>query len=90
MGARSWVREETRQIRVGQGGELSDICISMASPGNLQAVEELLLVNSDLLSAPIVMAIKITSSPVSRGDKAKQRQKPSVLPLLGNSEWPIS
>ena len=33
-----------------------------ASPGNLQAVEELLFVNSDLTSAPIVMAIKIGTS----------------------------
>ncbi|KLO12951.1 DNA mismatch repair protein MSH2 [Schizopora paradoxa] len=34
-----------------------------ASPGNLQAVEDLLFVNSDLLSAPIVMAVKIGTSP---------------------------
>jgi DNA mismatch repair protein MSH2 len=43
-----------------------------ASPGNLQAVEDLLFVNSDLLSAPIVIAIKVTSS-VSPGDKAKTK-----------------
>ncbi|OCB91766.1 DNA mismatch repair protein MSH2 [Sanghuangporus baumii] len=30
-----------------------------ASPGNLQAVEDLLFINTDLLSAPIVMAVKI-------------------------------
>ncbi|KDQ60242.1 hypothetical protein JAAARDRAFT_32621 [Jaapia argillacea MUCL 33604] len=34
-----------------------------ASPGNLQAVEELLFGNTDILSAPIVMAIKIASTP---------------------------
>ena len=34
-----------------------------ASPGNLQAVEDLLFINSDLLSAPIVMAVKIGTSP---------------------------
>lgn len=36
-----------------------------ASPGNLQEVEDLLFVNSDLLSAPIVMAIKLASAPAS-------------------------
>lgn len=30
-----------------------------ASPGNLQAVEDLLFVNTDLLTAPIVMAVKV-------------------------------
>jgi len=43
-----------------------------ASPGNLQAVEDLLFVNSDLLSAPIVMAIKVTSSSVGP-DKTKTK-----------------
>ncbi|EJD05353.1 DNA mismatch repair protein MSH2 [Fomitiporia mediterranea MF3/22] len=33
-----------------------------ASPGNLQAVEDLLFVNTDMLSAPIVMAVKIGTS----------------------------
>ncbi|KAF7972811.1 hypothetical protein HWV62_17002 [Athelia sp. TMB] len=44
-----------------------------ASPGNLQAVEELLFVNSDLLSAPIVMAIKLATSAVGAGDKTKTK-----------------
>jgi len=44
-----------------------------ASPGNLQAVEDLLFVNSDLLSAPIVMAIKVTTSSVGLGDKTKTK-----------------
>jgi DNA mismatch repair protein MSH2 len=39
----------------------------------LQAVEDLLFVNSDLLSAPIVMAIKINSSSLAPGDKAKNK-----------------
>ena len=38
--------------------------VPQASPGNLQAVEDLLFVNTDLLSAPIVMAVKIGSSPI--------------------------
>ncbi|EGO26852.1 hypothetical protein SERLADRAFT_436679, partial [Serpula lacrymans var. lacrymans S7.9] len=41
-----------------------------ASPGNLQAVEDLLFVNSDILSAPIVMAIKIVSA---SADKTKTK-----------------
>ncbi|XP_006463889.1 hypothetical protein AGABI2DRAFT_187339 [Agaricus bisporus var. bisporus H97] len=36
-----------------------------ASPGNLQAVEDLLFVNSDILSAPVVMAIQLANVPVS-------------------------
>jgi len=40
-----------------------------ASPGNLQAVEDLLFVTSDLLSAPIVMAIKVASAPGTKGSK---------------------
>ncbi|KAG8940904.1 MutS-like protein [Tulasnella sp. 424] len=37
-----------------------------ASPGNLQDVEELLFINSDLLTAPIVMAIKLSTKANSR------------------------
>lgn len=39
-----------------------------ASPGNLQAVEDLLFVDTDLTTAPIVMAVKIATIP---GDKTK-------------------
>ena len=46
-----------------------------ASPGNLQAVEDLLFVNTDILSAPIVMAIRITSAPTSPGETSKARTK---------------
>lgn len=46
-----------------------------ASPGNLQAVEELLFVNTDILSAPIVMAIRITSTPTAPGETSKARTK---------------
>jgi len=38
-----------------------------ASPGNLQEVEDLLFVDSDLLAAPIVMAIKLASAPTASG-----------------------
>jgi hypothetical protein len=43
--------------------------VAQASPGNLQAVEDLLFVTSDLLSHPIVMAIKVmpTSSNIPGG-----------------------
>jgi DNA mismatch repair protein MSH2 len=36
-------------------------------------VEDLLFVHSDLLSAPIVMAIRINSAAVAVGDKAKSK-----------------
>ncbi|KAF8656520.1 hypothetical protein AX16_002484 [Volvariella volvacea WC 439] len=45
-----------------------------ASPGNLQAVEDLLFSNSDLLTAPVVMAIKIGTSNISgAGSQAKAK-----------------
>ncbi|KAG8902921.1 MutS-like protein [Tulasnella sp. 403] len=37
-----------------------------ASPGNLQDVEDLLFLNSDILSAPIVMAIKLSNTSNAR------------------------
>ncbi|KAF8906541.1 DNA mismatch repair protein [Gymnopilus junonius] len=36
-----------------------------ASPGNLQAVEGLLFVNSEFVSAPIVMAVKLATGPLN-------------------------
>ncbi|KAF9459138.1 DNA mismatch repair protein [Collybia nuda] len=69
-----------KQLRVeiwvpepGQGKKFAKFRLDKeASPGNLQAVEDLLFVNSDLLSAPIVMAIKIASAPAGlSGAKAK-------------------
>ncbi|KAF9004638.1 DNA mismatch repair protein [Cyathus striatus] len=61
----------TRQLRVeiwvpepGQGKRCVKFKLDKeASPGNLQAVEDLLFVNSDLLSAPVVMAIKLATAP---------------------------
>lgn len=45
-----------------------------ASPGNLQAVEDMLFVNTDVLSAPMVMAIKLASTPSIPG-AAKAKSK---------------
>ncbi|RDB16061.1 DNA mismatch repair protein msh-2 [Hypsizygus marmoreus] len=64
-----------KQLRVeiwvpepGQGKKCAKFRLDKeASPGNLQEVEDLLFVNSDLLSAPIVMAIKLASAPASSG-----------------------
>ncbi|KAF5343843.1 hypothetical protein D9756_011343 [Leucocoprinus leucothites] len=45
-----------------------------ASPGNLQAVEDLLFVDSDILSAPVVMAIQLANLPVSNtGTKSSNK-----------------
>ncbi|KAH7882344.1 DNA mismatch repair protein [Phlebopus sp. FC_14] len=68
-----------KQLRVeiwtpapGQGKKAAKFVLQKeASPGNLQAVEDLLFVNSDVLSAPIVIAIKIASS--SGHEKAKTK-----------------
>ncbi|PCH44977.1 DNA mismatch repair protein [Wolfiporia cocos MD-104 SS10] len=65
-----WVPED------GQGKKATKFKLDKeASPGNLQAVEDLLFANADIMSAPIVMAIKITSSPVSAGGSAKAKTK---------------
>ncbi|KAJ3545219.1 hypothetical protein NMY22_g2523 [Coprinellus aureogranulatus] len=42
-----------------------------ASPGNLQAVEDILFSNTDLLAAPIVMAIKLANAPAGASTKVK-------------------
>jgi DNA mismatch repair protein MSH2 len=44
-----------------------------ASPGNLQAVEDLLFVNTDMTSAPIVMAIRVTSGAAPGAGKARTK-----------------
>ncbi|THH29236.1 hypothetical protein EUX98_g4951 [Antrodiella citrinella] len=45
-----------------------------ASPGNLQAVEDLLFVSTDITSAPVVMAIKIASTAApSAGSKSRMK-----------------
>ena len=50
------------------------LSLSKASPGNLQAVEDLLFVDSDILSAPIVMSIQVASLPVSNAEtKSKNK-----------------
>ncbi|TFK39373.1 DNA mismatch repair protein MSH2 [Crucibulum laeve] len=82
--AQTLLRESltTKQLRVeiwepapGQGKKCSKFLLEKeASPGNLQAVEDLLFVDSDLLSAPIVMAIKLASGPVgAAGAKIKTK-----------------
>ena len=48
-------------------------CVQQASPGNLSAVEDLLFVNTDIVSAPIVMAIKIANTPALPGSVAKTK-----------------
>ncbi|KIJ14608.1 hypothetical protein PAXINDRAFT_163339 [Paxillus involutus ATCC 200175] len=68
-----------KQLRVeiwvpapGQGRKAAKFVLEKeASPGNLQAVEDLLFANSDVLSAPIVIAIKIAST--SGAEKAKSK-----------------
>ncbi|KAI9568665.1 DNA mismatch repair protein [Boletus coccyginus] len=68
-----------KQLRVeiwapasGQSRKASKFVLQKeASPGNLQAVEDLLFANSDVLSAPIVVAVKIASA--ASGEKAKTK-----------------
>ncbi|KAG2066034.1 DNA mismatch repair protein [Suillus decipiens] len=79
--AHSFLRDAltSKQLRVeiwvpapGQGRKASKFVLEKeASPGNLQAVEDLLFVNSDVTSAPIVLAVKISSSSVTNKGKTK-------------------
>ncbi|EIN09262.1 DNA mismatch repair protein [Punctularia strigosozonata HHB-11173 SS5] len=72
MMAKGFLREAltAKQLRVeiwvpekGQGKKATKFVLDKeASPGNLQAVEDMLFVNTDLMTAPMVMAIKIASS----------------------------
>ncbi|KDQ06534.1 hypothetical protein BOTBODRAFT_140987 [Botryobasidium botryosum FD-172 SS1] len=69
--AKTFLREAltTKQLKIeiwssegNSGKKATKFTLSkQASPGNLQDVEDLLFVNSDLLSAPIVMAVKVQS-----------------------------
>ncbi|KAJ7512587.1 muts domain V-domain-containing protein [Mycena galericulata] len=64
----------SKQLRVeiwvpesGQGKRCTKFRLDKeASPGNLQAVEELLFSGSDLLTPPVVMAIKVVSSAAAK------------------------
>jgi DNA mismatch repair protein MSH2 len=48
---------------------------TQASPGNLQAVEDLLFVNTDMTSAPIVLAIRVTTGgPAAGAGKARTKK----------------
>jgi DNA mismatch repair protein MSH2 len=67
--AKIFLREAltTRQLRIeiwapegGKGKSTSWELVRRASPGNLQDVEDLLFSNTDLESAPIVMAVRLT------------------------------
>ncbi|KAJ8594960.1 hypothetical protein M405DRAFT_929851 [Rhizopogon salebrosus TDB-379] len=74
--AHSFLRDAltSKQLRVeiwipapGQGRKASKFVLEKeASPGNLQAVEDLLFVNSDVTSPPIVLAVKISSSGMNK------------------------
>ncbi|EED80646.1 predicted protein [Postia placenta Mad-698-R] len=65
-----WVPE------AGQGKKATRFKLDKeASPGNLQAVEDMLFVNTDILSAPIVMAIKIMSTPAAVAASSKAKTK---------------
>ncbi|EIW77166.1 DNA mismatch repair protein [Coniophora puteana RWD-64-598 SS2] len=71
--AHAFLREAltARQLRVeiwvpapGQGKKAAKFVLDKeASPGNLQPVEDLLFGNTDVLSAPIVMALRLSTTP---------------------------
>ncbi|RPD65678.1 DNA mismatch repair protein [Lentinus tigrinus ALCF2SS1-7] len=78
--AKSFLRDAltSKQLKVeiwvpeaGQGKKATKFVLDKeASPGNLSAVEDLLFVNTDIVSAPIVMAIKIANMPAAAGSSA--------------------
>ena len=48
---------------------------AQASPGNLQDVEDMLFGNTEIMSAPVVMAIRVASSPAIAGAPSNARTK---------------
>lgn len=74
MGSRERAGKEGLKICPRQGGTYCKLAIGApllkiflkASPGNLQAVEDLLFGDTDLTTAPIVMAIKIATTPADK------------------------
>jgi hypothetical protein len=70
LGTGEGAGEEGDEVCIGQRGEYvyARWCTRAhghylkASPGNLQAVEEMLFSSSDITTAPMVMAVKIASS----------------------------
>ncbi|KIP09722.1 hypothetical protein PHLGIDRAFT_300246 [Phlebiopsis gigantea 11061_1 CR5-6] len=83
--AKTFLREAltARQLKVqiwvpeaGQGKRATKFRLDKeASPGNLQDVEEMLFGNADIVSAPVVMAIKVASTPAAPGAPANARTK---------------
>ncbi|KAF8480131.1 DNA mismatch repair protein [Russula ochroleuca] len=83
--ATSFLREAltSRQLRVeiwipeaGHGKKVSRFKLDKeASPGNLQAVEDLLFVNNDILSPPVIMAVKLATTPTVPGSAGKAKTK---------------
>ncbi|KAG8862943.1 MutS-like protein [Tulasnella sp. 330] len=56
------VKQLRIEIWVPEGGKKAKFTLArQASPGNLQDVEDLLFMNTDILSAPIVMAVKLSN-----------------------------
>ncbi|KAI0765364.1 DNA mismatch repair protein [Fomes fomentarius] len=81
--AKSFLRDAltSKQLKVeiwvpeaGQGKKATKFVLDKeASPGNLSAVEDLLFVNTDIVSAPIVMAVKIANTPALPGSTARTK-----------------
>ncbi|KAI9065630.1 DNA mismatch repair protein [Trametes sanguinea] len=86
--AKSFLRDAltSKQLKVeiwvpeaGQGKKATKFVLDKeASPGNLSAVEDLLFVNTDIVSAPIVMAIKIANAPVVAGNASAKTKTVGV------------
>ncbi|KAI0777272.1 DNA mismatch repair protein [Trametes elegans] len=86
--AKSFLRDAltSKQLKVeiwvleaGQGKKATKFVLDKeASPGNLAAVEDLLFVNTDIISAPIVMAIKIANAPAIAGNNAAKTKTVGV------------
>ncbi|RDX54685.1 DNA mismatch repair protein [Lentinus brumalis] len=86
--AKSFLRDAltSKQLKVeiwvpeaGQGKKATKFVLDKeASPGNLSAVEDLLFVNTDIISAPIVMAIKIANMPAAAGSSTVKTKSVGV------------
>ncbi|TFY78244.1 hypothetical protein EWM64_g5769 [Hericium alpestre] len=85
MIAKTFLREALtiKQLKVeiwvpegGQGKKVTKFKLDKeASPGNLHAVEDMLFADTDVMMAPMVMAIKIASTPTVPGAPSKSKNK---------------
>ncbi len=53
----------------------------------MQALEDLLFVNNDILSPPVIMAVKLATTPIVPGSSGKAKSKTVGIAFADTSLW---